>query len=211
MRAGADAEVVRAVPVREVVARLVAGPREARDLVAREPRRLERSTVTSAIAASSSSATGARRPLARQAKNGVASSYVSEYAETWGRAERERRGEVRLPVGDGAARNAEDEVEAQVVEARLARRRDGRADVLDRVVASERPEMRGRERLRAEGEPRDAGGAVAARRSAVEPYPDSPRASPRRRRRARTRVRRPSSSVGDGRPPTERDGVPPPR
>src|SRR5262249_25599881 len=41
VRAGADAEIARAVPVALVVARRVAGPRPARDLVARVARRRE--------------------------------------------------------------------------------------------------------------------------------------------------------------------------
>ena len=75
------------------------------------------------------------------------------------RPERDRLGEIALEVVDALARDAVDQVERDVVEARVAERADRAADVVGARLALERLEQVGLEALRSE---RDAVDTVLA-------------------------------------------------
>src|SRR5213595_1891183 len=161
VRPGAEPQVVRAIPVARVVARGEAGAGEARDLVAlvpscREP--LDRTLRHGGLAV----LVDGTEPAARAPGMEGGARLVGERVggDVLGR-ERERGPEVVLPVGERLARHGEDQVEAQVGEAGGPRCLHRGADVGRAVVAAERPQMPGVERLRAQREAVHARGAVA--------------------------------------------------
>ncbi len=164
--AGAEPDVVRPVPVAEVVAGAPAGPREVRDLVPREARR--------------------RGALDQRVELGDLEILVGNPrgrapAEGGGGLEREGvRGEVirrpgeRLverprPGGQVLAGARVEEVDADVLEPRRARRPVGVGRVGRGVRAPEAPEERVVERLDAERQARHPGGAERAQTVPIEP------------------------------------------
>jgi hypothetical protein len=124
------------------------------------------------------------------------------------RSERDRRREVALPLRCGLARDGEDQVEAHVPDPRGARRFERAARVVRPVVAAERAEVARLERLRAERQPVDAGGALAGERVAV----DGPRVRLERHLGAghEAETRATASSVRPMAAGAKSEGVPPP-
>ena len=159
--ADADAEVVAAEPVAEVVQRALAVAAEVRGLVP-------------AVAAAGEDGDDAlevvlhRLRLARELvavmdREARARLRLELVTGEMLRPERDRRGEVGLEVGDGLAGNAVDEVEREVVEAGVAQVRERAANVVRLRAALERVQQMRLERLRTERDSRDARCAKRAR------------------------------------------------